>query len=51
MIEQLVMRSGYHPVVAAPGYELYHLRVLAGEGRRMVPRLDPRHAWVQEVGA
>jgi 5-deoxy-glucuronate isomerase len=45
-----VIRSGYHPVVAAPGYELYYLWVLAGEGREMRPRLDPRHAWVQENG-
>jgi 5-deoxy-glucuronate isomerase len=43
-----VIRSGYHPVVAAPGYELYYLWVLAGDGRAMRPRLDPRHAWVQE---
>jgi 5-deoxy-glucuronate isomerase len=46
-----VIRSGYHPVVAAPGYDLYYLWVLAGEGRQMVPRLDPRHAWVQESAA
>jgi len=42
-----VIRSGYHPVVAAPGYELYYFWVLAGEGRRMIPWLDPDHAWVQ----
>jgi 5-deoxy-glucuronate isomerase len=42
-----VIRSGYHPVVAAPGYDLYYLWVLAGEGREMTPRLDPAHAWVQ----
>jgi 5-deoxy-glucuronate isomerase len=43
-----VIRSGYHPVVAAPGYELYYLWVMAGEGREMAPRFDPQHAWVQE---
>jgi 5-deoxy-glucuronate isomerase len=42
-----VIRSGYHPVVAAPGYDLYYLWVLAGESREMAPRLDPQHAWVQ----
>jgi 5-deoxy-glucuronate isomerase len=42
------IRAGYHPVVAAPGYSLYYLWVMAGEGRQMIPRLDPRHAWVQE---
>jgi 5-deoxy-glucuronate isomerase len=40
--------SGYHPVVAAPGYELYYLWVMAGEGRQLAPFLDPRHAWVEE---
>ena len=46
-----VIRSGYHPVVAAPGYRLYYLWALAGQGRQMTPRLDPRHAWVQELRA
>jgi 5-deoxy-glucuronate isomerase len=40
--------SGYHPVVAAPGYSLYYLWVMAGEGRALAPYFDPRHAWVQE---
>ncbi len=40
--------SGYHPVVAAPGYSLYYLWVLAGEGRELVPFFDGRHAWIQE---
>jgi 5-deoxy-glucuronate isomerase len=43
-----VIPSGYHPVVAAPGYALYYLWVMAGEGREMAPRFDARHAWVQE---
>jgi 5-deoxy-glucuronate isomerase len=38
--------SGYHPVVAAPGYSLYYLWVMAGTGREMAPYLDPRHSWV-----
>lgn len=40
--------SGYHPVVAAPGYSLYYLWVMAGDGRELAPFFDPRHAWVQE---
>lgn len=40
--------SGYHPVVAAPGYALYYLWVMAGEGREMASYLEPRHAWVQD---
>ncbi len=43
-----VIRSGYHPVVAAPGYSLYYLWVMAGDGRQMIPHFDPAHAWVQE---
>jgi len=39
--------AGYHPVVAAPGYRLCYLWVMAGEGRQMIPFLDPEHAWVQ----
>ncbi len=42
------IKAGYHPVVAAPGYSLYYLWVMAGEGRQMIPYLDPKHAWVQE---
>lgn len=42
------IRAGYHPVVAAPGYSLYYLWVMAGEGREMIPHFDPRHAWVQQ---
>ncbi|MGH9069102.1 MAG: 5-deoxy-glucuronate isomerase [Acidimicrobiales bacterium] len=41
------IKSGYHPVVAAPGYRLYYLWAMAGRGREMTPYLDPRYAWVQ----
>jgi 5-deoxy-glucuronate isomerase len=40
---------GYHPVVAAPGYQLYYLWVLAGEKRIMCPNDDPDHAWVKDT--
>jgi 5-deoxy-glucuronate isomerase len=40
---------GYHPVVAAPGYELYYLWALAGEKRNLIPFDDPEHAWVKRV--
>jgi 5-deoxy-glucuronate isomerase len=42
-----VIRSGYHPVVAAPGYGLYYFWVMAGEGRQMAPWFDPDHGWVK----
>ena len=44
-----VIRSGYHPVVGAPGYVLYYLWAMAGQGRTMAPWFDPDHVWVQEA--
>ncbi|MFI7638218.1 5-deoxy-glucuronate isomerase [Nonomuraea sp. NPDC049400] len=41
---------GYHgPAMAAPGYDLYYLNVLAGpaEQRSMAFCDDPRHAWIR----
>ena len=40
---------GWHgPTMAAPGYDLYHLSVLAGPGaREWLTRDDPAHAWVR----
>jgi 5-deoxy-glucuronate isomerase len=45
-----VIGAGFHPVVAASGYALYYLWVMAGDGRVMMPHLDPAHAWVAEAG-
>jgi len=42
------IRRGFHPVVAASGYSLYYLWVMAGDGREMMPYLDPAHAWIQQ---
>jgi len=44
-----VITRGYHPVVAAPGYRLYYLWMLAGERRIMQWREDPAHAWVRDT--
>jgi 5-deoxy-glucuronate isomerase len=40
---------GYHgPSMAAPGYDLYYLNVMAGPGERLWRFCDdPRHAWVR----
>ena len=46
--DSAVIRSGYHPLVAAPGYSLYYLWIMAGDGRQMIPFIDPAHAWVAE---
>lgn len=43
----VTLPRGFHPVVAAPGYELYYFWVLASfRDRKLVPRDDPRHAWI-----
>jgi 5-deoxy-glucuronate isomerase len=45
---------GYHgPCVAAPGYPMYYLNVLAGPGaeRSMAFCDDPAHAWVRDTWA
>jgi 5-deoxy-glucuronate isomerase len=46
----VVLPRGYHPVVAAPGYRLYYLWVLAGQGRDPVWFEDPAHAWIHQPG-
>ncbi|BDZ40370.1 5-deoxy-glucuronate isomerase [Microbacterium suwonense] len=43
---------GYHgPAVAAPGYDLYYLNVMAGPDPERLWRIsdDPAHAWVREA--
>ena len=44
----VVIPQGYHPVVAAPGYQLYYLWVLAGEKRVLQPCDDPNHCWIKK---
>ncbi len=46
--------KGYHgPCIAAPGYDLYYLNVLAGPGgeRSMAFCDDPAHHWVRDTWA
>ena len=38
--------AGFHPVAAAPGYRLYYLWIMAGEGRAVRPFIDPRYRWL-----
>lgn len=40
---------GYHPVVAAPGYNCYYLNMLAGSAQSLAATDDPEHAWVKET--
>lgn len=41
--------QGYHPVVAAPGYNCYYLNMLAGSAQSLAATDDPEHAWVKET--
>ncbi len=45
----LLIDKGYHPVVAAPGYQLYYLWILAGEIRESIMYDDPKHKWLRAV--
>ncbi|MDC4232488.1 5-deoxy-glucuronate isomerase [Actinomyces sp. B33] len=48
----IVMPHGYHgPTVAAPGYDLYYLNVMAGPAEEAIWLMtdDPRHAWVRST--
>ncbi len=45
----VVIDRGYHPVVAAPGYQIYYLWALAGEKRILIPRDDPKHSWIKAM--
>ena len=44
----VAVRSGYHPVAAAPGYDLYYLNVMAGPIREWRFTDDPDHSWISE---
>jgi len=49
----VLVPHGYHgPSVAAPGYPLYYLNVLAGPGERSMAFCDdPAHAWIRDSWA
>ena len=46
--DTVIIPRGYHPVAAAPGYSIYYLWILAGEGRDLIPNDDPNHTWILE---
>jgi 5-deoxy-glucuronate isomerase len=45
----VLVRSGYHPVVAGPGYDVYYLNFLAGSSHAMAVTEDPRHVWIRST--
>ncbi len=47
--ELVLVPEGYHPVVAAHGYNVYYLNALAGSARSMAASDDPDFAWVRQT--
>jgi 5-deoxy-glucuronate isomerase len=49
----VLIPRGYHgPSVAAPGYDMYYLNVMAGPGERVWRFCDdPAHAWIRDTWA
>jgi 5-deoxy-glucuronate isomerase len=45
----VLVRDGYHPVVAGPGYDTYYLNFLAGTSRTMTVTEDPEHVWFRST--
>lgn len=45
--ELVLIPEGYHPVVAAHGYNVYYLNALAGSARSLAASDDPDYAWVR----
>ena len=37
---------GYHPVIGAPGYDMYYLNVMAGPLRKWRFKNHPDHDWI-----
>ena len=44
----MLVPSGYHPVAAGPGYNVYYLNFLAGTDQLLTATQDPDHAWVYD---
>jgi 5-deoxy-glucuronate isomerase len=51
--DTVLLPRGYHgPSMAAPGYDLYYLNVMAGPGERAWRFTDdPAHAWIRDTWA
>jgi 5-deoxy-glucuronate isomerase len=47
--DTVLVRSGYHPVVAGPGYDVYYLNFLAGSARALSVTEDSKHVWIRST--
>ncbi len=44
----VLVPEGYHPVVAAPGYNVYYLNFLVGSAQSLKATDDPKFTWVKD---
>jgi 5-deoxy-glucuronate isomerase len=47
--DAVLVRDGYHPVVAGHGYNVYYLNCIAGSAHSLANTIDPDHAWVMQT--
>jgi 5-deoxy-glucuronate isomerase len=47
--DAVLVRGGFHPVVAGPGYDVYYLNFLAGSSRALAVTEDARHVWIRST--
>lgn len=47
--DAVLVRSGFHPVVAGPGYNVYYLNFLAGTSRTLAVTEDASHVWLKST--
>jgi 5-deoxy-glucuronate isomerase len=47
--EMVLIPEGYHPVVAAHGYNAYYLNALGGSARSLAASDDPQYEWVRHA--
>ena len=45
----VLVRNGYHAVVAGPGYDVYYLNFLAGSSRALSVTEDAQRAWIRST--
>jgi 5-deoxy-glucuronate isomerase len=45
----VLVHSGYHAVVAGPGYDVYYLNFLAGSSRTLAVTEDQQHNWIRST--
>lgn len=47
--DTVLVHSGYHAVVAGPGYDVYYLNFLAGSSRTLAVTEDQQHTWIRSA--